>query len=509
MVICETATYRDNEEVPIFRANPFIAALSNPKNMAEMLSELTYMPESTNAERNISEASRILSCQQVYHFFQPNRNSLDVYSRLDSVLRWGYVNRNPLNPSTVERMNRLGNETNCFQADLLPPTFGFTMIGVSGVGKTRTIERVLQTYPQVIRHTEYHGLPLCCDQVVWLKCDCAPDGSLRGLFKNFMAALDNAIGTRYAELYDSSKYTMDQLLLAVRKMVMAHNVGILVIDELQHLCNLSGKISKTVLNVFVALVNQIGIPVITCGTNEAMDLFRNDFQQARRGSGKGEVFFERMSNDQEWNRFLGAMWRLQYTRTVVPLTDEMQDAFYSESLGIPYIATHLYDLAQEDAIMSGTESFTPADIHRIATKKMLLTAKIRNDIREGKNVDFTNKLDVSSPNIFPNWEQSVPVEDISSQIPAQRKETNIQQAVIFLAEILKKDKSEVRNYVNAAAAKHETPVEYQILFQEAYALYLEKKSNATSKPAVETPLENASCYEDLINLGMIDAEVGM
>ena len=46
------------------------------------------------------------------------------------------------------------------------------IIGTSGIGKSRSISRLLSIYPQVNHHTEYKNLPFIRKQVVYLKIDC-------------------------------------------------------------------------------------------------------------------------------------------------------------------------------------------------------------------------------------------------------------------------------------------------------------------------------------------------
>src|SRR5699024_3054395 len=53
-----------------------------------------------------------------------------------------------------------------------------SIIGISGIGKTTAIERLLLMYPQVIKHEAYEGQPFNHTQIVWLKIDCPYDGSL-------------------------------------------------------------------------------------------------------------------------------------------------------------------------------------------------------------------------------------------------------------------------------------------------------------------------------------------
>ena len=63
------------------------------------------------------------------------------------------------------------------------------IIGTSGIGKSRSISRLLSIYPQVNHHTEYKNLPFIRKQVVYLKIDCPHDGTLKGLIERFLKSL--------------------------------------------------------------------------------------------------------------------------------------------------------------------------------------------------------------------------------------------------------------------------------------------------------------------------------
>jgi len=55
------------------------------------------------------------------------------------------------------------------------------VVGVSGSGKSYMIDRILETYPQVIHHKEYDGKKLNLNQLVWLKVNC-PENTLLSTF---------------------------------------------------------------------------------------------------------------------------------------------------------------------------------------------------------------------------------------------------------------------------------------------------------------------------------------
>ena len=69
-------------------------------------------------------------------------------------------------------------------------------------------------------------------------------------------------------------------------------LGMLVIDEIQHLKQAKSGGSEKMLNFFVTLVNTIGVPVVLIGTTKAMSVLQSEFSQARRGSGQGDMVWE-------------------------------------------------------------------------------------------------------------------------------------------------------------------------------------------------------------------------
>lgn len=88
-------------------------------------------------------------------------------------------------------------------------------------------------------------------QIVWLKLDCPHDGSIKGLCFQFFEAIDRALGTDYFPRYTKSRYTVDVLMVLMTQLVNLYQIGILVIDEIQHLSLAKGGGSEKMLNFFV------------------------------------------------------------------------------------------------------------------------------------------------------------------------------------------------------------------------------------------------------------------
>lgn len=78
------------------------------------------------------------------------------------------------------------------------------------------------------------------------------------------------------------------------------------------------------LNFFVQLVNTVGVPMILVGTYKSLSVFDGDFPQLRRGTGQGDLVWDRMKMDKEWKLFVNALWHFQYTQKTCSLIDNLE-----------------------------------------------------------------------------------------------------------------------------------------------------------------------------------------
>ncbi len=373
-----------------YSSNPLIEALP-PIFSYEQTEELLHeYPAFSEKERELDERYRYHCVQRLFRYFQPLSVHFDIEQRISRVIRQGYISRNPLHPDNaadmqqIYRMIREGNYE--FNRELLSRTSatGFTIIGTSGVGKSISVEKILSLYPQIIVHSEYKGKPFCHYQLTWLKLDCPFDGSVKGLCNNFFLAFDRLLGDNtYNKYADGRNISVNTMMPIMAQLARNHSLGMLIIDEIQHLSLAKSGGSEKMLNFFVNLVNTIGVPVILIGTTKAMSILQSEFRQARRGSGQGDLIWERMKNDMYWELLLEGMWKYQWTRHKVELTKELIDALYFESQGIVDIAVKIFILAQMRAIASGKEVISDKLIGAVARENLKLVKPMLDALKSG------------------------------------------------------------------------------------------------------------------------------
>ncbi len=369
-----------------YKDNPLIEALPPIYGGYETAKLLTVDPGYNEGEREFDAQYRFHCISRLFRYFQPLDTHIDIEQRVSRAIRQGYISKNPVAPTYAARLAEGGEairKKNISTYSTNSTASGFTIIGMSGVGKTTAMEKVLSLYPQTILHTQYKDAPLFLTQLVWAKIDCPFDGSLKGLCLSFFSYVDSVLGTSYSKKFSSDRMTVDAALPRMAQIATTHCLGLLVIDEIQHLSGAKSGGSDKMLNFFVTLVNTIGVPVVLIGTTKAMPVLQSEFRQARRGSGQGDLLWDRMQNDISWEIMLRAMWKNQWTRNHIDLTTELKNVLYDESQGIIDIAVKLYAMAQIKAIADGTETITVHTIKEVAAEKLRLVKPMLDALRSG------------------------------------------------------------------------------------------------------------------------------
>lgn len=382
----------DAPNLPEYQDNPFISCLPPILSIQGAITALTNLPTYRQEERGYPPHIRSHCLQRLARCFVPFERHLSLEGRLSALIRQGYVGRNP---NTTDYLHRLHNDhARVLKKDLTvsihpveTTASGFALIGCSGIGKTKSIERILSLYPKTIHHRE----PFSLEQVVWMKLECPHKGSVKQLCISFFHDIDRLLKTSYEKHYGSSRLSIDTMVVHMAEIADRHALGLLVIDEIQHLMRAPGAGRDDLLNFLVALVNSIGIPVMIIGTPAALPLLQGAFRQARRASGMGSLVWERHADDATWRHFVDRLWRYQWTREPTPLTDELRQVLYEESQGVVDLVVKLYMLAQLQAIQLAVttgrntdERLTPGLFQHVAKDAFSLLAPMlralkRND----------------------------------------------------------------------------------------------------------------------------------
>lgn len=304
-------------------------------------------------------------------YFQPLSQHVLLQERIDMMLRIGYVGRN-ISDGSLNRKLQEGYEL-IKSGGQQPVNFAverttarsMSLVGISGSGKTSSLKRVLETYPQVIFHEQKNFI-----QITYLKIECPSNGDLESLCLNFFSAVDGILGTDYERRYAKQRLSLPKMLALMRQTANNRAIGILVIDEIQRLSQVRSGGKEQMLEFFVELVNQVGIPVVLVGTPKARPIFELELQSGRRSAGIGSIYWETIpkalhKNDAgtvpnpNWVRFSSDIWKYQWLKHGDdPLTDEIRECWHDLSQGVLDIVVKLFVLAQLRAIANKKERIT-------------------------------------------------------------------------------------------------------------------------------------------------------
>lgn len=400
------------QKVAQFRDNPLIESIPPVMNPNEVTEYLLQLPPYSDKDQEMDLADRVLMTETAREFFVPNGKHLTVYYAIINMIRRGYVRRNPVMWGFWNQLHQnIESFLNAIKEKPFPNSRarGLALVGSGGTGKSTTVEKILQSLPQVIIHVSYKDQVFIMKQLVWLKLDCPHKGSLKQLCEKVFEAVDEILGTTYKKFYaGSTKHTLDTMISGIARVVANHCLGVIVIDEIQDISEARSGGDISMVNFFVHLENAIGVPFAFIGTQDAEPLLQGQFRQLRRVCEQGYIRWNQMSEvepeikgfdedddddelvadkpvqsggdlassgeeysekktlrpDPVWRNFVETLWTYQYVKQKRDLKenvveDKCAHTLYRFSKGNPAVAQTIFVLTQQLAILNREEKITP------------------------------------------------------------------------------------------------------------------------------------------------------
>ena len=347
------ADYRNSNLIREYVNNPLIEPLPPRYNRNEVIDLFAQYPELSEDDRKASADDRVQMVSRLSNdYYQPYGRVLDLYENLDHLLRQGYLSRNPLSARHQAQSAGLYEEVKqtIWQNTVSETTStnkALPLIGVSGIGKTMAINKILGLYPQVIVHSSYKGSPLTFYQITWLRLECPFNSSIKALCKDFFATVDELIGIGCQRKYASQGKSTAEMVPGMATVVNQQKIGLLIIDEFQNLEGAKSGGDAQMLRFLKMLNNKVGVPIVAVGTPECEILFQESFQTLRRFSGFEYEPWEAFENDGTWGLLMEGMMQYQWTNGALKPTAEIGALLHDLSQGILDVAIKLFVQAQK------------------------------------------------------------------------------------------------------------------------------------------------------------------
>ena len=322
-----------------------IRILPTMKSGNELLSALEVLPEYDTAICDADAPVRLMALSDLYRVYVPNQMSLEIYSKLYLALMRSLQKKG----TTLAIQQRNQNYRAIVQQEysgIMGGSDSFTIIGASGIGKSSAISRAITliTENRIIEVENPHTKIIPCISV-----QCPFDSSVKGLLLEILRKVDEVIGGNYYPNALRARTTTDMLIGSVSQVALNH-IGLLVVDEIQNVCN--SKHGKSLVGMLTQLINNSGISICMVGTPESAVFFEQAMQLARRSLG---LWYDVMEYGEDFRTFCEVLYSYQYVKQRTEITDVVMAWLYEHTSGNISVVVSLIHDAQEIAILNGRE----------------------------------------------------------------------------------------------------------------------------------------------------------
>lgn len=407
------------QKEPTYQDNQLIEALPPIMNMDKVFKLMENIPIYSEQEREKDPLYRIHATSRLDNYIFPFFKHFEIEQNISIAIRTGYVNKKIFSPEHIMELRNLSKDMKSLQSKnnnyydnqvniaSAQPANGFSIFGISGGGKSTAVDKILSSYPQYIIHKTDGENAILFHQLVWLKLDCSHDGSLKGLCQKFFDNVDMVLGTDYLKKYGFTRNSIESMIVAISHIALKHGLGLLIIDEIQHLRTLKNNANEKALNFFITMMNSIKLPTVFIGTYKAIEILSDDFRHTRRVTGTGLVEMNFLEKD-EFELFIKDIWKFQWVKNKCELTDALIQTMYDCTMGIPDVIKKLYKVAQIQAIRSGDETITEDLIKKMLNEKFQFVKAVIDKVKAGKANEIYD--DLRSPNLLKEFIENTEIE---------------------------------------------------------------------------------------------------
>lgn len=322
-----------------------IHILPSMKSGDNLLSSMEVLPEYDESIRSNEAPVRLMALSDLYRIYVPSQMSLEIYSKMYLALLRSLQKKGT--KMAVQQRNQ--NHKAVLQQEysgIMGGSDSFTIIGSSGIGKSSAISRAITliTENRVIEVENPYTkiIPCICVQ-------CPFDSSVKGMLLEILRKVDEMIESKYYENALRARTTTDMLIGNVSQVALNH-IGLLVVDEIQNVCN--SKNGKSLVGMLTQLINNSGISICMVGTPESAVFFEQAVQLARRSLG---LRYDVMEYGTDFRKFCEIVFSYQYVKQKMEITDGIVEWLYEHSSGNISVVVSLIHDAQEIAILNGKE----------------------------------------------------------------------------------------------------------------------------------------------------------
>lgn len=347
--------------------NNIINQLPSMKMGEELKEALAVLPEYDAEIRNADITERLLALSNIYDIYIPSNMSVEIYSKIYLSMLRSLQNKE----GTITIKQRYENYNIIKHKEhrgIIGGSDSYTIIGISGVGKSTAIGRAISVATEniVIDVEEPAHKVIPC-----VICQCPHDCSVKSMLLDILRNVDEVIGTNYCERSIKAGATTDMLIGNVSTVALNH-IGLLVIDEIENVVN--HRNGDMLVAMLTQLINNAGISICLVGTPETELFFEQTAYLARRALG---LRYEALPFNNAFIEFCRVVYGYQYVKNAEPFTEGVAMWLYEHSKGVPALVISLLHDVQEMVILDGTEKITISALEELYRKQYGMITKLK------------------------------------------------------------------------------------------------------------------------------------
>lgn len=416
------------------RPNPLLEGIPIFNEIADFVDSMAFHPLQDKDIKKLTfmEKDAILSGEKV--IFTPTTKSIMAAMTWYGMLKVGLQTRNPVIADNKKkyfealdphRKNELKNASTGMSVNLIR--------GPTGTGKTITIQRFCSSLPQVIEHGKNDAAGWAYHlQLVYLHINLSHDGSRHGFLYAILQAMDAALGTQYSTTLVRQNRTVEKLSVATIARLVAHNVGIIFIDESQ-LRNLVTSSQAELMQLFLLSLMNSGIPIVICGNERAFDWLNFSQDLSRLALTPSSHFYPigAINSDNwelDWEALIDSILKFYVLDEPPRDIETCKRYLYQCSGGIARLAIILWTEAQRYCLFHQKSSLDPGDIQDVYLGQTYKKLKPLADGFYFKNADLLKQFpDVDYKFYWEHWSAEHSSEIVKNEKPVLSTESPIQE----------------------------------------------------------------------------------
>lgn len=356
-----------NMEIKHYKDNPLIEAIGWGYDEEEFKALCSKPFEGTEGLSNIPENRQAFALRcaigNLKQTYVVRDEGYAIYEKILDMILEGYKHRNPLKAGYEKMLTAIKRDMEDQLAakhikvamgnnleQMMAGNSSYLFAGLSGEGKTLQTLNALQNIPKTLKHTLYtdsdgveHNLEFTQQVYVYIQLNTRK--GQKALLKSILASLDEDTGENYSFIYRNAD--VEELIIGVRKAMIIHGVGILVIDEAQNFSKPPKEIKvgsneKTSIRFVEEIFNRIGVPVFFVGTLATLNLFGDDVKTIRRVMSKGSLrLYGSSLNSSFWGRFTKEIFQTDFLKNQTTDYETFKIHLHERTQGVTAIAVAL------------------------------------------------------------------------------------------------------------------------------------------------------------------------